>query len=501
MRREIAFVVAFALALTTVMAAPVFATGESVSENNKDSSGMTLPDILSRDGAQPTETYIREGLKNAGPGAAALGDALTDGKIAPRVAGDDPAAQGGGVSAKAYSFPSFNPGVDAPADIPENVATISDNKAGDSNKIIVTFAGYNQAEFFASCDLVDSNQGAGNPALIPAVNTVAYIPTDYQDSFGHSQGYYSYYDYPSSNDYRFDGPAFTYSDSFDKAGDLSVSIYYQKWTVADVTSGGAVIGQAWQPDTATRYVKTFQFNLLGVVYYYEYERDKTFKSVLVKNGDVYPKLATPKRTGFKFGGWYTKFPNGGSKITPGKTKVWFGEGYAKVALVRWNKTVKIKFQPNKGKITKGKKIVKVKYRGKLGKAPTVKRKGYAGLGWYYGSNHQLYKKGLLVLVPSATFKAQWIKKGKKATISSAEFNRISSAWGSGKKYVVTRKSAKAAIGGGGLFVDDGYLYGVIPAEIYEWNGTIDGSYVRIMFAKDGSYDNDILAISRVGPLK
>jgi hypothetical protein len=390
---------------------------------------------------------------------------------------------------------------------------INANAKAGSN-ITVTFAGKNQAAFFASCNIVDSDVSYPDPSKTPAIGTVAYIPTDYQDSHGNTAGYYSHYDSWYGNDYEFDGPPFTYSDTFTKAGDINFTIFYQKWTVVRdmITSGGAVIpnpdnpnGRIWEPDLTTRFSQLFKKNLLGVIYYYEDERGKTFKTVWVKNGAKYPKL-TPKRKGFKFNGWYTNWPNG-SKVKVGSAKVWFGNGYSKTLYVHWKKKIKFKFDANKGKI-KGKKSFSVWYLKKTPKGPTAKRSGYHWLGWYnkFRSSgttyYRLYKKGLLNDYDKAkiTYKAQYIKKGKKKTISASEYNRILKTWNLGKKFIITRKAAKAAIGGGGLFVAEGYYLG-IPAVRYEWNGTIDGSYVQITFATNGYYNNDILAVARYGPLK
>jgi hypothetical protein len=394
-----------------------------------------------------------------------------------------------------------------------NAASLNTTHAGGN--VTVSFVGKNQASFFASCDLVNSTpKTTAVPANTPALNTVAYIPTDYQDSLGHTQGYYSYYDSSFSNDYTFGGPPFTYTGAFVKAGPLWVKIYYQKWTVKpnmiqDPTTTAAIQilnptrPAIWEADRTVRYVQQFNYDLLGQVNYYEYERGKTFKTLWVKNGTVYPKV-TPKRKGFKFGGWYTDWPKG-SKVNVGKAKISFGSGYSKNLFVHWKKTIKFVFNPNKGKITKGKKSFKLAYLKKSPKAPTASRSGYYALGWYHkkGSNYSFYKKGLInnVSVSPAKYTAQWIKNGNKKSISASEFSRIGKAW---KKFYITRKATKAAIGGGGLFTRSVYCYRngyYWPAEEYEWNGTIDGSYVRIVFFTKGNYNNDIASITKYGPLK
>jgi hypothetical protein len=477
----VAVTVALTMVLTTALSGGVFAAELDISD------------------PKPVKTDIREGLQEGQT------NAFADGSVqgAPAPALQDDLATKGDVSANGYlTFPSFNPGGTVAVSDAANVLSMSGTKAG--NTITVTFAGKNQAQFFASCDIVDSYLPTGDTTKTPPAGTVAYIPTDYQDSFGNTEGYYSYYDYYYSNDYEFYGPPFTHSGYFGKAGDISFNIYYQKWTVKDtIVSGGGIVpapdGPYWEADMNTRYVQTFKQNLLGVIYYYEYERAKTYKTAWVKNGTAYPKM-TPKRSGFKFDGWYTDWPYG-SKVKVGSDKVWFGDSYYKNLYVHWKKQIKFTFNANKGKI-KGKKSFSVWYLKKTPKAGTASRKSYYWLGWYnqYKSSGQtgynFYKKGQINNFDKATVKysAQWIKNGKGASLTSGELGAIRNAWQKGKKFIITRKAAKAAIGGGGNYVDEGTYYS-IPAVMYEWDGPRNG-YTRIIFAKGGYYNNDILAIAQ-----
>jgi hypothetical protein len=495
---------ALALVLTSGVGGSVFA----------DEDGSAT---LSGDGLSALDRAVASGEITLKGGAAQL-NALSP------VASADAAAeadQGGTVEASAYyPFPSFNPGITAGAPDAANLMQASSNKAGGN--ITFTFAGRNQQAFFNSCNLVDSKVYSPNPALTPALNTVAYIPTDFEDSLGRGKGYYSYYDYTYINDYTFDGPSFTYTNSFTKAGAMWAKVYYQKWTVVantitNPTSGAIEPNPAqprkWVPDMTTRYFKQFNFDLLGVVNYVEYERGKTFKTLWVKNGSVYPKL-TPKRSGFKFGGWYTAWPKG-SKVSVGSAKIWFGDGYSKTLYVHWKKKVKITFNPNKGKITKGKKVVKVNYLGKLGKAPTAKRSGYAGLGWYYKTkykdsygrtktNYKLHDKSTVVNVPKATFSAEWLKNGSKKTVSAAEWERIFKAYE--KSLTIKYGAVKSAIGGKGMYNGetkvyvgtDGWYNYYIQCKEYEWNGTLSGTIVKMYFSvKTGNLING----TRSGGLK
>jgi hypothetical protein len=469
-------------------------------------SAVSAAEFTDDAGVEPAETYVRYDLGeyqvNAFADKGAPERSEVGGIATPY--GDD----------SARTFASFNPPSTSPLYDPDNVLSMSSTKAGSD--ITVGFAGKNQPVFFESCNIVDSNYPYSDPNRIPPTGTIAFIPTDYSDSLGHTADYYSYYDYISRNDYDFKGPPFTYSGAFNKAGAMNITISYQKWTVVDdaPTTEGAILGHHWEPDMTTKYTQTFDQNLRGVIYYYEHNMErggKTFKTKWVKDGAVYPKV-TPKRKGFKFNGWYTNWP-GGSKVNVGKTKIKFGNGYSKTLYVHWKKKIKFTFNPNKGKITKGQKSFSVWYLKNVPKAATAKRSGYYWLGWYNKQKfsapvnghryyYNFYKKGGINNFGKATVKysAQWIKTSKKNTITASEFNKIVNAWDQGLKFVVTRKAAKAAIGGGGMFVDRG-TYSGISAERYEWSGNVDGSYVRIVFATGGNKNNDILQISRYGTLK
>jgi hypothetical protein len=484
-------VLALALVLSTAMAGGVFASeGETLSSEEFGAMQRASGEIEGQ-GAAGANALGTSGAEAEGINGINGIDAI-DADAVPAV------------RASGYSFPSFNPqGGTYPIAEAGNAAALSSTHAGGS--ITATFVGVNQDAFFASCDIVDSSVAKGNPALIPALGTVALIPTDYEDSLAHSQGYYRYYDYTFSNDYSFSGPQFTYTDDFKVAGPMWVKVYYQKWTVVQntiTTTTGAVIVNTtqpaiWQPDTTVRYVQQFDFNLLGMVNYVEYERGKTFRTVWVAAGTKLPKL-TPKRKGFKFGGWYTDWPKG-SKVKVGSATASFGGGYEQTLYVHWKKKVKITYNPKGGKITKGKKTVTVNYLGKVGKAPTTKRSGYSGLGWYYRqkytdsygnskTDYKLHERSIIVNVPKATFYAEWLKNGSKKTVSASEWERILKAYEKG--LIIKYKAVKAAIGGNGMYngetdyyvgTDGRYNY-YIRCKVYEWNGTTDGTVVRMYFS-------------------
>lgn len=94
-------------------------------------------------------------------------------------------------------------------------------------------------------------------------------------------------------------------------------------------------------------------------------------------------LPKPKKTGYKFKGWYTKKKKG-KKITS-STKIKFS-GSTKTVYARWTKlknSYKVTLNPNGGR-TSPKTIIVVKNKkyGKLAKLPTPTRTNYNFVGWY-----------------------------------------------------------------------------------------------------------------------
>jgi hypothetical protein len=400
----------------------------------------------------------------------------------------------------------WNPATYSPTGDVGNAFQQGGTMAGRANTF--TISGRNQDVFFAT---VPSYSGdlAGNQAQFNALGlvpgTYAMIPAGIASRYGSSfepENLWS--EGNCDNMWDVNDPPFQYTHAYNKAATFTDRVIYQKWTVNETSPGAIDSIRYWELDTSAKWYQDFNFKLKGYVSYYGDGGGNTTK--WLDNGAAYPSY-TPTRKGFKFGGWFTQFPVGGAKIVPGKTQVWFGEGYNKSVYVHWDKTVKITFNPNKGKITKGKKVTKAKYRGKLGKAPTAKRSGYTSLGWYYGSTsngYKLHEKGLIVLVPKAAFKAQWIKNGKGKTVSGSEWNRILQSYK--KKLFINYKSVGAAIGGKGVYNgevnhyvgSDGLYNYYIKCKEYEWNGNIDGTIVKMYFSvKTGNLING----TRSGGLK
>jgi uncharacterized repeat protein (TIGR02543 family) len=96
-------------------------------------------------------------------------------------------------------------------------------------------------------------------------------------------------------------------------------------------------------------------------------------------GQTLGRLATPKRTGYAFQGWFTGKVKG-TKVTA-KTRVTRNVTY----WAHWAKIHTVKLNAVGGKVGgKASASVKKAHNAKLGKLATPKRAGYRFLGWYTG---------------------------------------------------------------------------------------------------------------------
>jgi uncharacterized repeat protein (TIGR02543 family) len=127
----------------------------------------------------------------------------------------------------------------------------------------------------------------------------------------------------------------------------------------------------------------------------------------VANGAKIGSLPAPSRTGYKFAGWFTA-RSGGAKVSANtvvKTNVAY---YA-----HWQtRSYKATFNANKGKVSGKKKLVRsVKYKSKLGKLPSPKRKGYKFKGWYTKkSGGKKIKASTKMPAGNVTYYARWKKR-------------------------------------------------------------------------------------------
>jgi hypothetical protein len=503
-RTPAAFAVVVALAVTTVLSGVAF--GAEADKTEIDAADLTAAAqaYLDETGADSISAYLR--ADDSILGANEAPDILS---AAEEQAVTDVDAKAAGAGNSAFYTRWYPYTIQNIAD-PANTFSQSGTMAG--RQVTVMLVGKNMAQFLATAPSQSGSVGSTVPTL--PVGSVAYMPAsitwgDTGSSSAWSQGNYD-------DEWDTFSPPLTVTHTYNKAAKFAHKVYYQKWTVTQGapiydTSGSAIIGynpNYWTLDFAVKYCQTFYSNVKGLVYY-NGDRGKS-KQVWVESGAKYPKFTT-KRKGFKFGGWYTKWPTGGAKITLGKTKVWFGSGYTKTIYVHWNKKIPITYKGNGGKIAgKKTKIKKVNYRSKLGKAPSVKKSGYEFLDWYMkyktssGSAYMRHDKTLVVDVTKATFTAQWIKKGTGKTVTLAEYGRILKA---GNKFLLNKKDVKAAIGGAGGYVGDDKLwtsyYTYIPVQKYEWSGNKGDTTVTAYFIDNpnSSLNGYLAAIKKDGGLK
>jgi uncharacterized repeat protein (TIGR02543 family) len=160
--------------------------------------------------------------------------------------------------------------------------------------------------------------------------------------------------------------------------------YYAQW-------------EAVAPPPATLFTVTFNANGGSVS-----PKTKTIASE-AKLGN----LPTPKRTGYKFTGWFTA-KSGGKKVGTNTAISSDATFYA-----HWQiRSYKATFNANKGKVSGKAKLARsVKYKSKLGKLPAPKRAGYKFKGWYTKkSGGKKIKTATKMPAKNVTYYAQWKRK-------------------------------------------------------------------------------------------
>jgi uncharacterized repeat protein (TIGR02543 family) len=131
------------------------------------------------------------------------------------------------------------------------------------------------------------------------------------------------------------------------------------------------------------------------------------KTKTVTSGAKLGNLPTPKRTGYKFMGWFTT-KSGGKKVGTDTAISADTTFYA-----HWQiRSYKATFNANKGKVSGKAKLTKsVKYKSKLGKLPAPKRAGYKFKGWYTKkSGGTKIKAATKMPAKNVTYYAQWKRK-------------------------------------------------------------------------------------------
>ena len=206
----------------------------------------------------------------------------------------------------------------------------------------------------------------------------------------------------------------------------------------------------------------------------------------------YGKLPKASRKGYTFKGWYTK-KSGGSKVSL-KSKYKLTKN--RTLYARWKaKKIKIKFNANKGKVSKRSKSVT--FDKKFGKMPKPKRKGYKFKGWHskksggtkltktskvkYAKNKTLYAKW--AKISTLSFNYNKGKKGKtksKKIVYSEKYGSLPSAKRAGYSFRgwFTKKS------GGFQITSATVVKAKKNQTIYaRWESTMD---IKKIFAPEGS---------------
>lgn len=129
------------------------------------------------------------------------------------------------------------------------------------------------------------------------------------------------------------------------------------------------------------------------------------KSKKVTFGSKYGKLPTPKRSGYKFLGWY---PSKKSETKITKNTI-VNKAKKHTLYAKWGKISKVTFNANGGKVSKkSKKITRSK---KYGALPTPKKSGYVFAGWYTkkSGGKLITSESYVKVSKNSTLYARWSK--------------------------------------------------------------------------------------------
>jgi len=130
------------------------------------------------------------------------------------------------------------------------------------------------------------------------------------------------------------------------------------------------------------------------------------KSKSVTMGKSYKKLASVKRTGYSFQGWYTA-KSGGVKVT---SSVKFTKAAGQKLYAHWKaKTYTVNLKPQSGHVSKT--SVKVTYHAKYKVLPTPTRSGYQFNGWYTkkSGGTKVTNSSKVKITKTQTLYAHWTK--------------------------------------------------------------------------------------------
>jgi uncharacterized repeat protein (TIGR02543 family) len=169
------------------------------------------------------------------------------------------------------------------------------------------------------------------------------------------------------------------------------------------------------------------------------------KMVVIKGG-ASVSLPMPKKSGWKFGGWYDEvfYERVHSPVSYDDIDEYFDDEDAFPLVACWKKTITVKFNGNKGKAKKkGKKIAYTNlYEVEYGSLPKASRKGYIFKGWYTkkSGGKRVTAASEVVNEKNHSIYAHW-KKIPKSYISKSEYKKI--------KKGMTYKQVCKVIGGRG----------------------------------------------------
>jgi uncharacterized repeat protein (TIGR02543 family) len=247
-------------------------------------------------------------------------------------------------------------------------------------------------------------------------------------------------------------------------------------------------GSTWSTDYLNNkqlYSQDFTYVVNGTLVYSP-NGGKGGGTVYVAHNSKHKLPATPKRTGYKFKGWYTA-KWGGTKLSNSKT-VSFSSANKVTVYAQWDKKVTVKYKTAQGKLKKGAKTSKVVHlSSKYGTLPTPAKSGYKFRGWFIGST-KITKSSYVQKNKTHTLTAKWVKKGTGKTVTKAEYKEI--------KTGMTYAEVKYAIGGAGVLGETGTENDGRSYKIYVWfakSGKSSG--IGVLF-----YDGKVSSKQIVGKL-
>jgi uncharacterized repeat protein (TIGR02543 family) len=170
----------------------------------------------------------------------------------------------------------------------------------------------------------------------------------------------------------------------------------------------------WYTDSSGGYKINASEKVTKDITYYAQWKSKSYKvkfnsrggnvtySTTVLNGAPIGTLFTPKRSGYKFLGWFTK-ASGGKKISIA-TKVKANATY----YAHWARKYTVKWNANKGKVKKT--STSIAKGSKVGKLQKPTRSGYKFLGWYTKKSGGTKISKSTMIKGSKTYYAHWKKR-------------------------------------------------------------------------------------------